>query len=53
MLYCDSGTRSLLAARTLKDMGFLEVYNLSGGYHVWEAEDLPTHSGPPDTTSVG
>ncbi|MCY0871639.1 MAG: rhodanese-like domain-containing protein [Acidithiobacillus caldus] len=53
LLYCDSVTRSLLAARTLKDMGFVEVYNLSGGYHVWEAEDLPTHAGPPAAPSVG
>jgi rhodanese-related sulfurtransferase len=41
VLYCDSGTRSALAAVTLQEMGFTEVYNLGGGINVWDAEDKP------------
>ena len=44
VLYCDSGTRSALAAVTLREMGFTEVYNLSGGINVWDAEDKPVVS---------
>lgn len=30
ILYCASGGRSALAGKTLKDMGYAEVYNLGG-----------------------
>lgn len=30
ILYCASGGRSALAAKTLKDMGFAKVFNLGG-----------------------
>lgn len=30
ILYCASGGRSALAGKTLRDMGFAEVYNLGG-----------------------
>lgn len=32
MLYCRSGQRSALAAKTLIDMGFKNVYSLQGGF---------------------
>ncbi len=35
ILYCGSGGRSVLAAKTLKEMGFPEVYSLAGGYAAW------------------
>ena len=41
LLYCQSGGRSAMAALTLQQMGFAEVYNLAGGVEVWEAEDYP------------
>ena len=41
VLYCASGGRSALAARTLQEMGFEEVYSLAGGMDVWEAEGFP------------
>jgi len=34
ILYCASGGRSALAAKTLKDMGYTQVYNL-GGFKDW------------------
>ena len=40
ILYCGTGGRSALAGKTLRDLGFAEVYNL-GGFNVWEAEGLP------------
>jgi molybdopterin/thiamine biosynthesis adenylyltransferase/rhodanese-related sulfurtransferase len=34
--YCAGGTRSLLAARQLKDMGYQTVISMSGGYGAWK-----------------
>ena len=35
VLYCAGGFRSLLAAQSLKSMGFKDVISLSGGYRGW------------------
>ncbi len=35
VVYCGSGGRSALAAKTLKDMGFDNVVNLVGGIQAW------------------
>lgn len=35
VLYCGSGGRSLLAAKTLHDMGFPKVCSLAGGFSAW------------------
>ncbi len=35
VVYCGSGGRSLLAAKTLHDMGFPKVCSLAGGYGAW------------------
>lgn len=35
ILYCQKGIRSLQAAQILKEKGFLDVYNLTGGYDAW------------------
>ena len=35
ILYCGSGGRSALAAKTLHDMGYGEVASLAGGYAAW------------------
>lgn len=34
--YCAGGTRSLLAAKQLKDMGYQTVTSMSGGYGAWK-----------------
>ena len=34
-LYCRSGARSLKAAKRLVGMGFLQIYDLKGGYMRW------------------
>ena len=35
IVYCGTGGRSALAAKTLLDMGFPEVATLAGGYASW------------------
>jgi rhodanese-related sulfurtransferase len=35
ILYCGSGGRSALAAKTLLDMGYKDVSSLGGGYAAW------------------
>ncbi len=34
--YCQSGVRSLLAGRILKEMGYTDVRSMSGGYGAWK-----------------
>jgi rhodanese-related sulfurtransferase len=38
-MYCASGGRSALAAKTLKDMGIAKVANLLGGFTAWSQAD--------------
>ena len=35
VVYCMSGGRSALAAHTMKQMGYTNVYTLSGGFKSW------------------
>ena len=37
VVYCGTGGRSALAAKTLKDMGFPRVASLVGGVQAWHA----------------
>lgn len=37
ILYCGTGGRSALAAKTLLDMGYTDVASLAGGYDAWKA----------------
>ncbi len=37
ILYCGTGGRSALAAKTLYDMGYQDVSSLAGGYAAWRA----------------
>src|SRR4051812_14974628 len=41
VLYCAGGTRSLLAAKTLKEMGYTKVRSMSGGFSAWKDAGLP------------
>jgi sulfur-carrier protein adenylyltransferase/sulfurtransferase len=41
ILQCASGTRSLLAARSLREMGYENLYNLTGGFNAWKDRGLP------------
>lgn len=48
IVYCSSGKRSALAARTLQEMGFTNVTSLEGGYAAWRDGQQPI--GPPRAT---
>ena len=39
--YCATGGRSAMAAKTLQDMGFTDVYSMVGGFTTWEHEKKP------------
>lgn len=39
--YCHSGVRSAFATDVLNSMGFVEVYNLAGGFMSWVIAELP------------
>jgi len=41
ILHCASGTRSLFAARALREMGYENVYNVTGGFNAWKDRGLP------------
>jgi rhodanese-related sulfurtransferase len=41
IVYCRSGHRAALAAATLRDMGFENVANLTGGITAWREAGLP------------
>ena len=41
LISCASGQRSLLAAKTLADMGFSNVTNLAGGFARWKQNNYP------------
>lgn len=41
IMQCASGTRSLLAARSLREMGYENLYNLTGGFNAWKDKGLP------------
>ncbi|WP_426750829.1 molybdopterin-synthase adenylyltransferase MoeB [Myxococcus sp. Y35] len=41
VVYCAGGTRSALAVRTLKELGYERVASLAGGYNRWSDAALP------------
>jgi molybdopterin/thiamine biosynthesis adenylyltransferase/rhodanese-related sulfurtransferase len=41
VLYCAGGTRSALAAHTLKQLGYTRVSSLAGGYNRWSDAAYP------------
>ena len=49
VLYCRGGNRSALAADSLQQMGYTNVYSMSGGYREWTRDsDRPvTTEGEP------
>ena len=42
VLFCGSGGRSALAAKTLKDMGIENVAHIGGGFGAWQKANGPT-----------
>jgi molybdopterin/thiamine biosynthesis adenylyltransferase/rhodanese-related sulfurtransferase len=46
VLYCAAGTRSLLAAQSLIDMGYSNVHTLNNGIKGWKDEGFPIVKNP-------
>jgi rhodanese-related sulfurtransferase len=43
VLYCKTSGRAALAAAAMKEMGYLNVQSIAGGYDAWAAAGLPVH----------
>jgi len=50
VLYCQTGLRSMLAAKALHDLGYQNVVNLQGGFQRWAQSSLPVVKDRPLTT---
>jgi molybdopterin/thiamine biosynthesis adenylyltransferase/rhodanese-related sulfurtransferase len=50
VLYCQTGLRSALAGKALKDLGWSRVINLAGGYQRWVQSGYPVVKDAPLTT---
>ena len=40
ILYCGGGYRSVLAAKSLQDMGYTNVSSMAGGFRSWKESDF-------------
>ncbi|HEY1824909.1 MAG TPA: molybdopterin-synthase adenylyltransferase MoeB [Acidimicrobiales bacterium] len=40
-VYCAGGTRSAFAAKTLQELGYLDVVSMTGGFNRWKDEGRP------------
>ena len=49
LLFCASGGRSALAAKTLHDMGIEKVAHIAGGFVAWRMADGPIEFADPIT----
>ena len=41
VFYCQTGLRSMLAAKSLRELGYSNIINLQGGYQKWLQTGLP------------
>ena len=41
VVYCQGGTRSVLATRSLRELGYAAVRSLAGGFTAWKTAGLP------------
>lgn len=50
VIYCAAGLRSLLAAKSLSEMGYTDTVSMAGGYRDWSAAGYPTAQDKPMST---
>ena len=43
VIYCKTSGRAALAAAAMKDMGYLNVRSIAGGFDAWAAAGKPVH----------
>ena len=41
MIYCKTSGRAALAAATMKEMGYLHVQSIEGGFDAWQDAGKP------------
>lgn len=41
VVYCAGGVRSALAAKTLQELGYSQVYSMRGGFNEWKNSGMP------------
>lgn len=41
LVYCGSGMRSAAARDIMRELGFQQIYNMTGGFSAWQASGLP------------
>jgi molybdopterin/thiamine biosynthesis adenylyltransferase/rhodanese-related sulfurtransferase len=41
VIYCAAGVRSAFAAKTLQELGYIDVVSLAGGFGAWKSSGLP------------
>lgn len=51
VLYCRTSGRAALAAMSLKDMGYLNIQSIAGGFEAWNAAGKPVAK--PDVPNFG
>jgi len=49
---CATGNRSLLAASTLRQLGYADVASVSGGFRRWQSDGLPVAAGAFDADAA-
>ena len=47
IVYCAAGLRSLLAAKSLNEMGYMDTTSMAGGYRDWASAGYPTMQDKP------
>jgi rhodanese-related sulfurtransferase len=51
LIYCKTSGRAALAAASMKEMGYLNVQSIAGGFDAWVAAGKPVHK--PEMPSFG
>ena len=41
LVYCQTGIRSAAASKIMAELGFTNIYNMTGGFTAWQAAGLP------------